>query len=873
MKRPLTSRADLLRAVANDDPTLSMAMAALLGYEYEDINVVRESPSFPAPREETPHPDEWTTTYQPADVLFWRVEEFTAVDSVAPPPRPTRAFGELKWRNRPEAPGFTPLATSREVLTTLRKTDATRRAAPDVDVEAVVERISQGHFLQQLPHRHRRAWGASITVVVDRARRLVPYWLDQEYLLVALENLYPPHGLTIAHLGDGDSQPARLWPDEQRGYLIDPPSGTLVVVLGDLGCLARQGEHARHFWWQWGRQLRARGNPAVALVPAQVTEIPPDLAQTWTIVRWGTTALVETGTSRQAKAETVRQVLTLLSPAVRIEPGLVRAVRGLLPEGRGDPGLEASVWQDVALASQHSVAASWDRDQRRAYQQRFAELPESLRKLVLDVICSWRAPLHQAVWFEEIVELDEQSQREGIDPADLEDAKTYFTVCAETVRRSARVSVDVKAWIARLTERYTAKKNADPPIQHALHRLYEVIRPRCATAPVPEWYDPAFVERGDEDREPTVRQVVVWQVGDQLRVATIGESSPADLDSAVQGSPLGMVHTGNGRVTIAVGESGLEKKREFDLNLQPRSSTLIPQDAAFHINTDRDRMRFGVVTLPECKWAKEMGRDAYGLWAEFVVGEVRQRMRWISPGRFWIGSPEDEEGRYKDEGPRHEVRLAHGFWLFDTPCTQALWQAVMGKNPSGLKGQAGKGRPVEQVRWEDCQAFLFALNTQLPGAALALPTEAEWEYACRAGTDAPRYAADLDAIAWYSKNSNYRTHEVKLKQPNAWGLYDMLGNVDEWCHDGSRRYEAKVATDPLGPIDAGAVRAIRGGGWGDGARVVRAACRFAGVPGFRYQFVGFRCASSSQVSRPVSFVSPGDVRARVSETAATDGGR
>src|SRR6185503_13178891 len=110
-----------------------------------------------------------------------------------------------------------------------------------------------------------------------------------------------------------------------------------------------------------------------------------------------------------------------------------------------------------------------------------------------------------------------------------------------------------------------------------------------------------------------------------------------------------------------------------------------------------------------------------------------------------MGSPPEEAGRYSNEGPQHEVELSHGLWLFDTPCTQALWQAVMGRNPSRFKGQ---NRPVESVSWEDCQTFLDKLNAQLPGLAVRLPTEAQWEYACRAGTETARYAADLDAIAW-----------------------------------------------------------------------------------------------------------------------------
>jgi formylglycine-generating enzyme required for sulfatase activity len=201
-----------------------------------------------------------------------------------------------------------------------------------------------------------------------------------------------------------------------------------------------------------------------------------------------------------------------------------------------------------------------------------------------------------------------------------------------------------------------------------------------------------------------------------------------------------------------------------------------------------------------------------------------------------MGSAEEEEGRYDDEGPRHEVHISRGYWLFDTPCTQALWQAVMGDNPSGFQGAA---RPVENVSWKGCQGFIEALNAQLPGLGLRLPTEAQWEYACRAGMETARYAEDLDAIAWYEANSGNETHPVKQLQPNAWGLYDMLGNVLECCQDGRRDYTEAIEVDPvLAPTEADANRALRGGSWFLSARSVRAACRRWHHPGVAHDANG-----------------------------------
>lgn len=241
-------------------------------------------------------------------------------------------------------------------------------------------------------------------------------------------------------------------------------------------------------------------------------------------------------------------------------------------------------------------------------------------------------------------------------------------------------------------------------------------------------------------------------------------------------------------------------------------------------------------------WASSWGQDQYGPWVTFCVEDVEQRLRWIPPGRSWMGSSDEDREAFDHEKPRHQVQLTRGFWLFDTPCTQALWQAVMGNNPSRFKGE---NRPVEGVSWEDCQAFIAKVNELLPSSRLQLPTEAQWEYACRAGAETPRYAQKLDAIAWYDKNSKDETREVKLKLPNAWGLYDILGNVAEWCHDGQREYSAEAMIDPVGPTDPGAFRAIRGGYWSWYARHVRSADRDANPPGIRGVALGFRCSSSA----------------------------
>lgn len=278
-------------------------------------------------------------------------------------------------------------------------------------------------------------------------------------------------------------------------------------------------------------------------------------------------------------------------------------------------------------------------------------------------------------------------------------------------------------------------------------------------------------------------------------------------------------------------------------------------------------------------WASGWGQDEHGAFVCFAVGEVVQRMRWIPAGRFEMGSPETEAGRRSNEGPQHWVELTEGYWMADTPCTQALWTAVMGSNPSRFQSAQ---RPVERVSWDEVQQFVSALGAKVPGLDARLPTEAEWERACRAGTKTATYSGNLDlrgqrnapvldAIGWYGGNSGVDfdleygedssgwpekqyehtkagTREVALKLPNPWGLYDMLGNVYEWCIDSPEDYADLARTDPVGT--PGQSRVIRGGGWIGFARFLRAASRFWGGPGYRDGHLGFRLLRGQELRPP-----------------------
>jgi formylglycine-generating enzyme required for sulfatase activity len=249
------------------------------------------------------------------------------------------------------------------------------------------------------------------------------------------------------------------------------------------------------------------------------------------------------------------------------------------------------------------------------------------------------------------------------------------------------------------------------------------------------------------------------------------------------------------------------------------------------------------------------------------IPDLNLDLVWMAPGSFLMGTPEQSLimkwfylAREKltklpnlgagsdNERPVTWVTLTQPFWLGRTAVTQGQYEAVMGTNPSQFRGS---DLPVETITWDEAMEFCQKLTDRekaagrLPnGYAYTLPTEAQREYACRAGTEGP-FAGDLDAMAWYNANSGNTTHPVGTKQPNAWGLCDMEGNVWEWCRDWyADKLPGGEVTNPMGP-PSGSRRVFRGGSWVYDAALCRSAIRVDFVPRNRFNYVGFRLALSA----------------------------
>ncbi|MBB4268004.1 formylglycine-generating enzyme family protein [Roseospira visakhapatnamensis] len=792
--------ADLLLARADGGEEGLAAAARLLAYE-----AAPRRPPPPPPRPapvETPAAPATTPSspVSPASLMpapVWRV--------VARDPRKPREPSDDTTRKRytggdtlaDTVPPARDLRRWSALMPALRGAFTERVDRHALDADRIVRDIGRGRMVRRLPRRQRLRWGRGIQIIVDRSQRLIPFQDDQDRMVQRLATLFPRHAVETALVFDGADGPILIGPDgDYRDYCLPEP-GWLVAVLSDLGCLAVSPAPIIARWETLGRRLIAAGCRPVALMPCPTSRWRVGL-DSWTKLpwegRWGT------GSIPPAECEArSRRLLRLLSLAIRVEPGLLRDIRLLLGAG-ADAGTEVDAWTSDALVGRSRVAGTFNTERANPLRREAAatETP-ALFGAVVACIQKWRAGLAPEVWYEELLNLPEDrldALPQSIRDRDLPAARQYVKDLERTLDRPPGWD----AWYLRVSTRASSDYHAqsDPDLRVAQNRLHWRATRGQTTIEVPPDFDPIDIP---SDLSPIT--VPLRHRGDRI-VAEPGGT----------GSPLATVLTRNGLVQVREDGEASDRTAAFWASGAPPS------------------------------WATDWGSDAVGPWVTVSVegtdGPVTQRLRWIPPGRFLMGSPEDEPGRFHDEGPQHEVTLETGFWLFDTPCTQALWQAVMGENPSDFKSP---DRPVETVRWHDVQTFLQRINERAPGLDLTLPSEAQWEYACRAG-EGP--SPDLDAVAWYDTNSEGQTHPVGQKQPNAWGLHDMLGNVWEWCadhwHGTYKGAPADGSSWQDAEADTGADRVVRGGSWDNGARGVRAAYRFRVHPVVRFNGLGFRCS-------------------------------
>lgn len=841
----------------------------------------------------------WTTPLAPPE---------TPVPNAAP-----MTLAELQAPADTPEPRKTPLLRRSQYWPALRSSLQSARPL-GIDWPVLVQQLATDLKLEPLPQQKQALWAAPLWLIWDASERLMPYESDFEALFRTLKRLRGTAELRLYTLrGDCRWIAWRGQHNEQGEYLSGlprPTPGTRICVLSDLGALAATPALEQR-WLGWIRQWRGLGASVVAWCPSATGQVQAELAQHAEVRHlcgrslgrlhptsrgWRTPEQRADQHARlRAQAE---RLLTLASCALHVAPALLRELRLLDAELRHAPGAEALAWcaPEVgrSLLSRPLQAESAPR-----WRARFAQLPPALQQAVAACIQRMHAQRGRSTaWLEWLLWECHSA------PAAHRGHETQIAAARQALRRlfhagagaALQHTLVAVAFDVQRMQHFDAKWwAAEGDWAGKLLALAEV-------ASIPAGLSAAQILSA-QPLTPA-RSCFLGQVGNALwLMPTQGPPAcqrlTADFRSdllllkASQTShePLTKIATQHAPCRLAplAALSLYTREQQFDLVEIPRPTVALKSttgDRTWALEFGHDRHGVYALTpafagvqakfhvLPPAlaaaaspflardqrkryiefsagKLQCRLGFDLnYGAFAEIRIGNAAQRMRWIEHGEFWMGSPDDEPERRSNEGPRHRVRISQGFWLADTACTQALWRAVMGKNPSRFKGDPQL--PVEQLSWHDAQKFFQRLAALgLPG--VDLPTEAQWEYACRAGTQTPfhfgwrinpglvNYDGNHPFAGGAKSGWRKRTMSVKALPANDWGLFQMHGNVFEWCKDGQREYEKgdKAIPDPEGPqVDNR--RALRGGSWLSTAGFARGAFRFAFPPADRSVFIGLR---------------------------------
>lgn len=734
------------------------------------------------------------------------------------------------------------------------------------DVPKLLHMWTRGESLHQIPRIMRRVWAERVSVWVDRSARLTPFQADQEEVCQKLHRCCGHSGLKVRFL-DPTRQAVALarQGDFLAGVRLEP--GQSVLVLGDLGAYATAVERAA--WLRTGQRLRGKSVHIAALLPVPPSRWPQPHARGWSAVAWerGRLAALSTGhqepTYWQARAE---RLLRLISPAALVQPGLLRALRLLLPASEADASTEVDVFRHSEMRAADAMGMVLSADAAARLRKQFGETESTVLKAkVSETVGRWHLGLpRELLRIETLTWLALEPQHESPPPGDAQDALGFAQRLTSSLRFGAAEDRGVTAAVRRCAQTMLgALPDSAYQSLPGLARVWAAAYAGVVGVRVPEGLDPDQLY-AEQTRVAEHRFWSVRQVGDSLSF-TPSKDGAWPSHKLGPGSPIAWLRAAGPHLFVKWGDAA-ESQCMLEEGLQ------LPLQRQKPLTLRSDLCTITIAPWSKEPWATAAGRDRYGLWADASIEGIAVRFRYIPPGRFLMGSPESEAGRHESEGPQHEVTWTQGYWLADTPCTQAVWERVMGGNPSYF---TSTDRPVELVSWDDCQEFVKRLNERSPELMARLPSEAEWEYACRGGTPTATWVGDLeilgegnapllDEIAWYGGNSwqDYEleqgvdgtdwpnklyphtkagTHEVRKKQANPHGLHDMLGNVLEWCMDTYGSYEEPAVTNPA-PSTMGTERVNRGGSWYSRARRVRAALRDWNSSGIRSDSLGFRLA-------------------------------
>lgn len=904
-RKTAVGRADLLWLLHSLGESAAVEAARLAGYRFEAPQPDPPSIRCPQPRPQPNPPVDAESTRRPP----LRATHFALIEHLSFPepelapaePAPDGPLIEDLTGSGEAPPARTPLSPPRRLAVFLR--GQLRPATPGraLDLPRLVGQLVRLRLPRQLPRAKQQRWSREAALVIDLSLPVYPLNDDLIELAELAHRLSGGSLCVLAHLAGGEwllRQPGArpVWAEVGPAPLAAARHWLLAGDLGSLGDAARGAAWARRI-----RRHQAAGGEVNLLTSISPAAWRAGLPARTRLALWEhgrrphLRRAVDSGAPTDAD---VARLLAALSLAVRVEPALLRDVRLALGLSMAD---ELAVWNHADV--DHCELGLQIRPERlTGHRQGVAVLTPEQRARVVGVVRQH----HQGT--SQLIRMEEAALAADLAGLGVDETADDWAAAVRTLQQApgGQAARDLSAYLARTGRR------AHPGLWRAVPALEEayVLARRAALqagAEVPAGVSARALARiaAEPGESGAARPLWILRRGSQLEVHTrapgadcfVFASSPdcTGFELEAPGQPRRWLSVQDSPVTIGELQPGAGPWRletpwaRVTIAELPRPSwaiewgcdrgtpyVLAPSPLGRPVRLDWLPPERGDIPLPvsplegPAMWppgAKgfyapsvmidpnmELGVDLeYGLFVLVWFGNEVQRFRWIEPGEFLMGSPEGEVGRDNDEGPQHVVRLTEGYWLAETACSQALWSTVMGSNPSKFKDDPKN--PVEQVRWDDVAAFLRKVKGLLPGLKAELPTEAEWEYACRAGKQAAfnwgnntisAEQANYDARIGYAGGPTgewrQKTVPVKSFAPNAWGLYQMHGNVWEWCADGPRTYDETPQQNPRGETGgaAEALRVVRGGSWFNDPRRLRAAFRLPRPRDGRLGGVGFR---------------------------------
>lgn len=858
MRERMIGRADLLNALrlADRQPEVSPDhLASTLGFRRtgeafrqvqpdpdnsdskpDEVRITARSAVTPKPTNERP----------PLSTSMWMLTELRRFDlhppkdEEVPSSQPEDATQPRPLRDEegdprcPEPLPALPLVERHRLWPALRHS-LSEEGRHGVDLAALVRSLARAHLPAQLPQRRDRRWVNDVLVIWDTSVRLTPYQADFEMIVSEVGARHGGVGLRLW----------RLHGQPEAGFdCREVHSAGLVLVLSDLGNLAVD-EGLRAGWRRVLHACRAQGARVVAWLPHGERLVDREAAELGAMhclvsrtvrrgpVRHGAATAAIRG-ERQRLAGLRETLLVRAAVCLQLEVALLRRLRKTDAALQAEPGVEAMAWNHQPVVRTSLVSRALAPEHAAGYRKQFSVLSAEIQGEVLREVTEVHSREGRSTEMVETLIWQTYARPEVASAQD----NTVQTARRWCRNLAAKLQQDAKRGGIRSADRDFAADLAARTAQDV-----EFVRTQS------EWFDSVWAasglrrvpdgmsaerafraqQRSNADSSWPVKayRPVLKQGGIFLAQATVPFTSLRCI-----GPEWSMAEA------VVTDSSGRTEKLSLERELVPVESRA-PEGHQVALRSD-----FGLLTwvnMIRPKWADQWGRDIFGLYADVNIVYKPQRLRYIEPGTFLMGSPDSKPDRDDDEGPQHQVTLTEGYWLADTTCTQALWQAVMGNNPSHFKGDPDL--PVENVSWDDVQEFLTRLNSLLPsGCEAALPTEAQWEYACRAGTKTPYWFGEsisAEQAHFDQPWGSGRTVPVKARPANGWGLYQMHGNLWEWCAGSRRQYSAQAVENPPDGQDKDS-RALRGGSWHDVAGGARSAYRFGRPRDDRSRDFGFR---------------------------------